>query len=448
LLLPVKRFIVKLFTGQIFSGSASLRWRVLVNTGALASANLWRIIVSFLVQLLVARGLGLDALGQYTVAMAYLNISQVLCEMGLPLWLVRELAQAPHLRRAYFTRSVLVQGAAALLLWLVLAGLTNVLPYSPITRMAIFWVGASLPLFAVTSATTTIFQAGERMELAFVVELITNLLILIFSAWLIGQQRTVADLLLVVVVAQGIGMVVALGILFASRLLATPQLTALLSWRQLAEGALPFFGLSLTDVLLQRLDIILLSLFGDARLLGVYSAAYNLVRVGIKLLQSLWRGVYPTLARLYPTSPARAAQLATTLLRVGLALCIVAALMTDVLATPVLRLVYGVTDGAANGVANGAVDGETATALGWLVWQAPLFFLELYAATWLLVMGRAWIGFGVSLFHLLLLTLLLPLGAMLHGAVGAAWGTVAAQALGAVVALWLVQRLTNDLQNA
>ena len=443
---------MKLFTGQIFAGSASLRRRVLVNTGALASANLWRIVVSFLVQLLVARGLGLEALGQYTVAMAYLNISQVLCEMGLPLWVVRELAQAPHLRRAYFTRSVLVQGAAALLLWLVLAGLATVLPYPPITRMAIFWVGASLPLFAVTSAAATIFQAGERLELAFTVELITNLLILLFSAWLIGEQRTVADLLLVVVVAQGIGMVAALGILFASRLLATPQLPASLSWRQMAEGTLPFFGLSLTDVLLQRLDILLLSLFGDTRLLGVYSAAYNLVRVGIKLLQSLWRGVYPTLARLYPTSPARATHLARTLLGVGLILCVLAALMTDVLATPILRLIYGITDSAADGVANGSANGaaekEAAIALAWLVWQAPLFFLELYATTWLLVIGRAGIGFGVSLFHLLLLTLLLPVGAMLNGAVGAAWGTVAAQAFGAVVALWLVQRLTNKLRNA
>jgi O-antigen/teichoic acid export membrane protein len=290
----------------------------------MASGNLWRIVVSFLVQLLVARGLGLEALGQYTVAMAYLNISQVLCEMGLPLWLVRELAQAPHLRHAYFRRSVLLQGTAALILWAGLAGLTMLLPYPPVTRAAIFWVGASLPLFAITSACATIFQAAERMELAFVIEVAINALILLLSAWLLWQQQSVADLLLVVVVAQGAGMVLALGLLFASRLLAAPQLadsqpsgpplSGPLPWRTIATGAMPFFGLSLTDVLLQRLDILLLSLFADARLLGTYSAAYNLVRVAIKLLQSVWRGVYPTLARLYPTTPERAAKLATTLL--------------------------------------------------------------------------------------------------------------------------------------
>ena len=429
-------------SSQLSSGPISQGRRVLVNTGALASANLWRIVVSFLVQLLVFRQLGLESLGQYTVAMAYLNISQVLCEMGLPLWIVRELAQAPHLRPIYFRRSVLLQGTAALLLWALLAGLMTLLPYPQVTRTAIFWVGASLPLFAITSATATIYQAAERMELAFVIEFVTNLLILLLSVWLLWQKRSVADLLLVVVIAQGIGMVVGLLLLFAFRLLTPPQLALSTSLHaqprsliQIAQGALPFFGLSLTDVLLQRLDILLLSLFGDARLLGAYSAAYNLVRVAVKLLQSIWRGIYPTLARLYPTTPSQAVKMAQRLLLWGFLLCTFGALLVSVWATPILRLVYGVGDSSSGG----ATEGEVAVVLGWLIWQAPLFFLELYATTWLMVVLRASAAFGVALLHVLLLVLLLPLGAAYAGAIGAAWGTLAAQAIAAAVTLWLMR---------
>ncbi len=421
--------------------------RVLVNTGALTSANLWRIIVSFLVQVLVFRQLGAEALGQYTVAMAYLNISQVLCEMGLPLWIVRELAQAPHLRRAYFRRSVLLQSAAALLLWVLLAGLIGLLPYPPNTRTAIFWVGASLPLFAITSATATIFQATERMELVFVIEFATDLLILLMSGWLLWQQRSVADLLLAVVVSQGIGMAVGLGLLFTKHLLASPH-SPLPSAQQpkslyeLAQGTLPFFGLSLTDVLLQRLDILLLSLFGDARLLGAYSAAYNLVRVAIKLLQSVWRGVYPTLVRFYPTTPERAIKMAKTLFTIGILLCTLGALLVSVLATPMLRLIYGVSEGRA-GV---TTENEVAMVLVWLIWQAPLFFFELYATTWLLVVLRASAAFGLVLLHVLLLVLLLPLGAYFAGALGGAWGTLAAQAIAAAVAFWVTRKLMGTLR--
>jgi O-antigen/teichoic acid export membrane protein len=265
---------------------------------------------------------------------------------------------------------------------------------------------------------------------------VTNLLILLLSLWLLWQRRGVAELLVVVVISQFAGMVVALAILLTRRLFNAPQVAAPLNLKHMAKGVSPFFGLSLNDVLLQRLDILLLSFFGDARLLGAYSAAYNLVRAAIKLLQSVWRGIYPTLARLYPTSPEQAGKMASRLLYVGFALCVLGALLVSLLAGPVLHLVYG-TKGSAEG---GAEISVVAVVLSWLVWQAPLYFLELYATTWLMVIMRAGAAFALALLHVLLLTLLLPIGASLAGAVGAAWGTVASQAIAATITLWYLRK--------
>ncbi|OUC09823.1 hypothetical protein RY27_00510, partial [Litorilinea aerophila] len=164
--------------------------RVLVNTGALTSSSLWRIALSFVLQVLIARGLGVAALGQYTVAMAYLNVSQVISELGLPVLLVRDLAQMPTRRRAYFRTALWVQMASALLTWGGLVLLTLVLPFSASTRPALWLVGASLPFFAVTSVCETLFQAGERMELVMGIEMLVNLLIVAVSLvalWLGGE---------------------------------------------------------------------------------------------------------------------------------------------------------------------------------------------------------------------------------------------------------------------
>jgi O-antigen/teichoic acid export membrane protein len=252
----------------------------------------------------------------------------------------------------------------------------------------------------------------------------------------------VDTLLLVVVVAQGVGMTVGLGALVATGLLRPPQNRASLPLGEMVMGAAPFLGLSLTDVLLQRIDILLLSLLGNMQLLGIYSAAYNLVRVAMKVLQSIWRGLYPTLARLYPTSPAQAQRVALRLLWMGLALCGAGALLTDVLATPILRFVYAAGRGATDATEIVAA----APALAVLIWQAPLFFAELYATTWLLVVQRADSALRLALVHLLLLLLLLPLGAMVAGAVGAACGTVAAQVVASTVALWRVWQISMQIE--
>ena len=96
--------------------------RVLVNTGALASSSLWRIAISFVLQILIARTLGISQLGQYISTLAFLNVAQIVSELGLPNLLVRDLAQLPHQRRAHFLAALRMQLASALLTWLALSG--------------------------------------------------------------------------------------------------------------------------------------------------------------------------------------------------------------------------------------------------------------------------------------------------------------------------------------
>lgn len=406
--------------------------RVVVNTGALAAANVGRIVVSFLIQLFVARRLGLDALGQYTVAMAYLNISQVLCEAGLPLWVVREVAHRPDHRRAYFRRTLILQWIAAALVWLALTGLITILPYPLATRQAIFLVGMSLPFFAVASAAGTIFQAGERLDLLLIVEIVTNGLILLASLVVVVRAGTVAHLLVVVVAAQGVSVLVALALLRRSRLMTGPQASIDLPLWHMARQATSLFGLTLADTLLQRLDILLLSLLGDPRLIGLYSAAYNLVRVGVKLVQSVWRALYPTLARLSQNAPAQAQRLGQDTLRFGLIVTLAGAAIAPGIAHEILTLIYGASDPA-----DAAAGAQT---LAWLVWVLPLLVIQQYILTQLVIDGRARAALGITLVNILLVSILLPLLANWAGAPGAAWGTLLAQAGGTAVAIALAPR--------
>ena len=408
--------------------------RVLVNTGALTGASLYRILTSFVLQLLIARILGIEGLGHYTIAMAYLNVSQVVSELGLPALLVRDLAQAPWRRRSTFRVLLVIQVAMGFLTWGGLALMSLFLPYGDVTRISLLLVGASLPLFAISSASQTLFQAGERMELVMGVEVLTNTLILAISLAVMLRGGGEEALIAVIIVCQAVSALVCLLLVWHSKLLRGVQEAVKIHVPQLLHQALPFFGLSLGDVLLQRIDILLLSVVAGPAVTGIYSAAYNLVRVLMKLVQSFWKALYPTLSRLHQQAQTQYERLARLGLRYGLLLLLPTATIGAAVAAGALAFIFGGNYGA------------SADVFQILLWAAPLFLLENYAITLLSVEHHLRQSLLILGIHLLATVVALPPLTRWLGADGTAWAVVLAGALGAVYGLWQLHRLRLPLQ--
>ncbi len=408
--------------------------RVLVNTGALTGASLYRILTSFVLQLLIARILGIEGLGHYTIAMAYLNVSQVVSELGLPALLVRDLAQAPWRRRSTFRVLLLIQVVMGFLTWGGLALMSLFLPYGDVTRISLLLVGASLPLFAISSASQTLFQAGERMELVMGVEVLTNTLILAISLAVMLQGGGEEALIAVIIVCQAVSALVCLLLVWQSKLLRGVQEAVKIHVPELLRHALPFFGLSLGDVLLQRIDILLLSVVAGPAVTGIYSAAYNLVRVLMKLVQSFWKALYPTLSRLHQQAQTQYERLARLGLRYGLLLLLPTATIGAAVAAGALALLFGGDYGA------------SAHVFQILLWAAPLFLLENYAITLLSVERHLRASLLILGIHLLATVVALPPLTRWLGADGTAWAVVLAGALGAGYGLWQLHRLRLPLQ--
>lgn len=394
----------------------------------MAGSNLWRIVVSFGVQLLITRVLGVEALGVYSVAMAYLNVGQVASELGMPGLLVRDLAQAPHWRRSYFRRALVGQIAAAGLAWLALIVLAAVLPISSVLQSALWLIGASLPFYAITSATQTLFQAGERMELVMSVELIINTLILLGSIavlWLGGSVNQVIGLL---IATQLISALLGLLLLWRSGLMAAPQSPAPQQGVALGRRLLPFYTLSLADVLLQRIDLLLLSVIAGELVAGIYSAAYNLVRVLLKLVQSFLQALYPTLSRLRRQAPLHYQQVASLSVRLGLLLLLPIVIVGTVSAGPVLQLVYNEPHLA------------TIPVLQTLLWTAPVLLVNGLTSLLLLIERRPRWSLLITGTNLLSMMALLPWLTEQAAARGAAWAVLAAGSLTVLVSLGLARQ--------
>jgi len=414
--------------------------RVLANAGALASSSLWRIGISFALQLFIARALGLRALGQYTVALAYLNVCQVIGELGLQTLLVRDLAQAPTQRQAYFRLTLLVRLAVSGLIWGALWGLSLLPAFGETTGIALRLVGATLPFYAVTSTCQMLFQAGERMELVMGVEVFTNTLIVGLSLAILWRGGDVVALVGVLIATQAVSALVCLLLLRRRGLFIAPQRVVSLPWRSLWRRAAPFYSLALADVLLQRLDILLLSVFAGPALTGVYSAAYNVVRVLIKLVQSVWQALYPTLSRLQHHAPVRYRRLALLAVRYGLLLVLGGAAVSAGVADGLLHAVYG------------AESTPAVPVFRTLIWIAPVFLLETYAILLLLIERKPLHSLLLTALHLGTVVFSLPFltVGIEHGAQGAAIAVLLANGVGALGGVLLLRRyhLPLDLTRA
>lgn len=352
--------------------------------------------MSFLLQLLIARQLGVVSLGQYSIALAYINVCQVISELGLPTLLVRDLAQMPWLRRSYFFLALRIQVVAALLAWGGLIVVTLLLPLPSATRTILWIVGASLPFYAVTSASQTLFQSGERMEFVMGIELLINTLILLLSLAILMAGGGVIKLVALLVLTQLVSAGLSLYFVQRSRLLAAPQEPLFWQWSMLWQRSGPFFSLALADVLLQRADIVLLSIFGGEVATGIYSAAYNLLRVGLKLIQNFWAALYPTLSRLYHHTPAHYRRLCDFAMHYSLLALLGAAAIGAGITPAVLHLVYS------------AEFAESAFVLQILLWTAPFYLLENYTQTLLMVEQRPLQSLLITGLHLSTLVILLP----------------------------------------
>lgn len=417
-----------------YSSTSSARTdrRIVLNTGALATSSLWRIGISFALQLMIARLLGAQGLGQYATALAWLNVCQILSELGLPQLLVRDLARHPERRQQSFRTALFVQISAAFLVWAGVFGLTALLPYQPETRLALLLITASLPLYAITSVCEILFQASERMELVMGVEVVINTLIVAVSLVVLWQGGGVVALCAVMIVTQAISAFACLWLLRKSQLMAGPQERMTqgiwVSLQHLWGQARPFYGLALANVLLHRLDILLLSVFAGDLITGIYSAAYLVVRVLIILAQTWWQSLYPTFSRLRLQAEEQYRRLAALAIRFGLLAFLPVAALSRGAADWLLGIVYRGEDHSA-ALATYAI----------LIWAAPLFLVATYAVNLLLVERQPKGSLLIAAIHISVALSLLPILTARWQAVGAATAMIAAIGASACVGLFLLK---------
>jgi len=407
---------------------SSILKRLAGNTASLSATQVGRVVINTLIAILVSRMLGVEGFGKYGVLIAYLNIFQVLVRGGMPRLTIREIARHADRAQEWFRWALLGQVLSAVVVSVGLLATANMLNHPQDTKLALGVISLSLIPHAISSAAESVFQAQERMEFialaqlgAQTAQLLSSVVVLLLGyrivalAWvLVGGQCLMAFIEGVVIGRMGLWN----GFRFDWK----GSLHALkMSW--------DFFLMSVSVTVFNRLDVLILSQLVGETGVGVYNAAYLVVRVVNFVSISYSHSVYPVLSRFFGESSARFKLLLHKSLSLGVTGLLLPAAVISVMADVLVRILY-------------RGDGYSLSATLLRI-ESPFIVIYLWNA--LLASGlmssnrqrRSVIVSGVKMtagfVYYLLLTEQL-------GVVGTAWATVLAGLTGAVLNYLFVNR--------
>lgn len=294
--------------------------------------------------IVIARGLGRDALGAYVYAATVGALVYALGSLSITPVVAREVARSPeHVRRV---ASAAIQLRAYLILPVnaaVIALIALFLPMTDQTRLLTVLLGVAVGLGFVTDVAFGLFQATSHFGVPLVITSVYKLSTIAVSLALIARGGHVVEIASAVVALQFGQLLLALSLVWR-RISPIDWIPLPTAWFQLAVESSPLAVASLADTISNRADIVILAMLRSVSDVGVYAAAYNLYTGAAVFGAAMQVALLPAFAR---SSEGQLAQMWRRLaLTVGV-LGILTASVFVIFGDGIIRLAYGPTLAAA-----------------------------------------------------------------------------------------------------
>ena len=377
----------------------------------------------FLLTLVVSRQLGPALFGVFSFLTAVIVSANCFSNLGLDTWMVREVTKTPAQGKKYLSNIIGLKFATSVFtiaLIFVIFSATNL----PQTTLNLLWVFSISLIFNTISQTlwhygncfkefiyhSVLWAASNIIKAGFGIAMVLFFHELDFLIWGIVVAEAMATILSFYVIHHRYGP-------FVPKFQFTLWKDFLVRSSQIALGMI-------FSVLYFRLDIVMLQLMTEEKIVGFYSAAYKLFEVAVVLPHSFMLVLFPKLVEEFHSDQSQFKS------RFRKALV-------------VYSLIGGVITLALWGFSHGIISfiyGDqflpSIKVLDILSWAILLFFINFLFSSILIASGResvnTWGLVGATVLNIILNLALIPL----YGAIGAGWATLFCE-IGLLVALSL-----------
>jgi O-antigen/teichoic acid export membrane protein len=401
------------------------------NTLWLGFTSTYAQIAGAVLVLLQARIWGPQVFGVFSVAQAFASMAFVFAEMGLPLWIRREVARDCNRSGGYLTTGLILGGTASVAVVVASALILRFLPYDDTTRLAIYLSSGIVFLELLSAFCVAAIQGREQMQVDGKVLLVTSTLKVGVGAYLVLRGGGLLACLSWFLTLSGIRFAILMRILLHDwRIrLAVPQWTEL---TRALEQTLPI-GLGIAvSVVNYRLSTVVLSAMDTSAAVGLFSSAYTVFMFTALGPPVIFHAVLPRFAVAYPARIAEARRLYVWMQAVMILAGILCCVGMWLIGAWILPALFG------------SAYRPAAPAFLWLGAAVPLLFLQSVSSATLSVIGLG----KLNLLLMVVMVAVTVIGSLILvprlSFVGAAVSTLASYFVGCLITTAPVVKALSD----
>lgn len=331
----------------------------------------------------VARQLGSEQYGQYSLVSSTIHLFSLPADLGLTLYCIREIARDHSKASFLMSNAAAIRAIAAIPLALIAILAALILGYETPVVLGIAIAGGGFLLLALQGSLEAVLVGYEKLNYFAVLNLVGQVLFMGLGVLALSRYKSFA----VIIIASFAGTITTTVLSYLVARLRFGKLRLSLapfSWPGLIRAALPIALLQLFFSVALRADTFLLKHWQGNAAIGWYSAAYDIVFGLFIVATAVNASLFPTVSRLSGPQPDTARSLAQQGAKVLLLFSLPCAVGGGLLADRIIELVFG-----AQFLPAGIL-------LRLLLFALPVRFLVGLADNLSIVYERAWLAAAIT----------------------------------------------------
>ena len=372
-------------------------------------------VLAVLLVIYAARQLGTAGFGTYAFLLTLLNIFYLITDFGLGTLTTRDVAREPAEEGRYLGNVLFLRFALALIAAAgMIATAAVVQPAPAIVKLAAL-LALSLFFPGGVDTCSAIFYAHQRMELPAGVGVIATMLRVGISLGALAAGAGLTALLVIYTAAAAVQFVLLL-ILLGMHMSFRFSLTWTF-WKYLLGQAFPLALANLFSVVYFRVDTIMLAALAGQEAVGLYNAAFRLLEFTLMVPAYYVGAIFPVVSASQAAHPQRFLLIYRRSFKYMLIAALPMAVGASMLSPSLVDVLYGREYAASVPV------------LAVLMWSLVFIAVNSFNAPYLIAMGRQRTVTLLTAFGMVLNIALNAWAIPRWGIMGAAWVTLAAEAV-------------------